>query len=149
MYGERNWHSLSQSYAGFFVKRKKESSTMVQVTVLNWAYEHYLYYLCLSIADTDCVISESDTARIKNELFPNVDSNRLQSLQREVYNEYLVHSEKERTEFIAANAARFLRTPAIRAKVISQLEALSGKEDENNPAWIMFRYIRKVINTLK
>lgn len=119
------------------------------VTVLNWAYEHYLYYLCLSIADTDCVISESDTTRIKNELFPSVDSTRLQSLQREVYNEYLVHSEEERMEFIATNAARFLRTQVIRNRVISHLEHISGKEDENNPAWIMFRYIRKIINTLK
>lgn len=119
------------------------------VTVLNWAYEHYLYYLCLSIADTDCVISEADTTRIKNELFPSVDSNRLKSLQREVYNEYLLHSENERMEFISVNAARFLRTAVIRTRVINQLEHLSGKEDENNPAWIMFRYIRKVINTLK
>lgn len=119
------------------------------VTVLNWAYEHYLYYLCLSIADTDCVISESDTTRIKNELFPNVDSNRLKSLQREVSNEYLVHSDEERMAFIAENAGRFLRTTAIRARVIAQLENISGKDDENNPAWIMFRYIRKVINTLK
>lgn len=119
------------------------------VTVLNWAYEHYLFYLCLSIADTDCVISESDTTRIKNELFPNVDSSRLKSLQQEVFNEYLVHSEDERMEFIAENAGRFLRTPAIRVRVIAQLESFSGKDDENNPAWIMFRYIRKVINTLK
>lgn len=142
--------SLLKCYLYFRINPEATTQSMVHpVTVLNWAYEHYLFYLCLSIADTDCVISESDTTRIKNELFPNVDSNRLKSLQQEVFNEYLVHSEDERMEFIAEYAGRFLRTPVIRARVISQLENISGKHDENNPAWIMFRYIRKVINTLK
>jgi hypothetical protein len=119
------------------------------VTALNWVYEHYLYYLCLCIADTDCVVTDSDTNKIENEMFSCVDANRLRLLHKEVYNEFLLHSEQERMDFISDNAARFLRTPIIRAKVIAQLENISGEEDENNPAWIMFRYIRKVINTLK
>jgi len=82
-------------------------------------------------------------------MFSCVDANRLRLLHKEVYNEFLLHSDQERMDFISDNAARFLRTPIIRAKVITQLESISGEEDENNPAWIMFRYIRKVINTLK
>ena len=119
------------------------------VSTLNWVFEHYLYYLSLCIADTDCVISEEETHRITTEMFNCVDANRLKLLQTNVYNEFLLHSEDERMEFISSNAAQFLRTPAIREKVIAQLQHISGEEDENNPAWIMFRFIRKVINNLK
>lgn len=119
------------------------------VSTLNWVYEHYLYYLCLCIADTDCVICDQDTKQIKSELFQRIDSDRLVLLQKEVYNEFLLHSENERMDFISENAPTFLRTQVIREKVIAQLKHISGEEDENNPAWIMFRFIRKVINTLK
>ena len=119
------------------------------VSTLNWVFEHYLYYLSLCIADTDCIVTEEDTQRIKTEMFNCVDANRLKLLQENVYNEFLLHSESERMDFISHNAAQFLRTPAIREKVITQLRHISGEEDENNPAWIMFRFIRKVINTLK
>ena len=119
------------------------------VSTLNWVYEHYLYYLSLCIADTDCIVTEEDTKRIKTEMFTCVDANRLKLLQKVVYNEFLLHSEEERMDFISQNAAQFLRTPIIREKVITQLQHISGEEDENNPAWVMFRYIRKVINNLK
>jgi hypothetical protein len=119
------------------------------VLTLNWVYEHYLYYLSLCIADTDCLVSDQDTKQIKSELFQCVDTDRLVLLQKEVYNEFLLHSEQERMDFISENAAQFLRTPIIREKVIALLQHISGEEDENNPAWIMFRFIRKVINNLK
>lgn len=119
------------------------------VSTLNWVFEHYLYYLSLCIADTDCIVTEEDTQRIATEMFNCVDANRLKLLQENVYNEFLLHSEDERMDFISQNAAQFLRTPAIREKVITQLQHISGEEDENNPAWIMFRFIRKVINNLK
>jgi hypothetical protein len=119
------------------------------VTTLNWAYEHYLYYLSLCIADTDCLVSEDDTKQICKEMFSKVEPSRLKTLQSEVYNEFLLHSEIERMNFIANNAAQFLRTPIIRTKVIDQLRLISGEDCESNPAWIMFRYIRKVINTLR
>jgi hypothetical protein len=119
------------------------------VSTLNWVFEHYLYYLSLCIADTDCIVTKEDTQRITTEMFNCVDANRLKLLQEGVYNEFLLHSEKERMDFISQNAAQFLRTPAIREKVITQLQHISGEEDENNPAWIMFRFIRKVINNLK
>lgn len=119
------------------------------VTTLNWVYEHYLYYLSLCIADTDCLVSDNDTKQICTEMFSKVEASRLKALQREVYNEFLLHSEIERMNFIADNAAQFLRTPIIRSKVINQLRQISGEDCENNPAWIMFRYIRKIINTLR
>lgn len=119
------------------------------VSTLNWVYEHYLYYLSLCIADTDCIVTKEDTQLITTEMFTYVDTCRLKMLQEEVYNEFLQHSESERMDFISFNAAQFLRTSAIREKVITQLKHISGEEDENNPAWIMFRYIRKVINNLK
>lgn len=119
------------------------------VSTLNWVFEHYLYYLSLCIADTDCIVTEEDTQRITTEMFTCVDANRFKILQKEVYNEFLLHSEDERMDFISFNAAQFLRTPAIREKVIVQLQHISGEEDENNPAWVMFRFIRKVINNLK
>jgi hypothetical protein len=115
----------------------------------HWVYEHYLFYLSLCIADTDYLVSDEDTKRISTEMFSHVDEERLKTLQHEVYNEFLMHSEIERMNYIADNAAHFLRTPVIRAKVIEQLKHISGEDYENNPAWIMFRYIRKVINTLK
>jgi hypothetical protein len=119
------------------------------VSTLNWVFEHYLYYLSLCIADTDCIVTKEDTQRITTEMFNCVDANRLKLLQENVYNEFLMHSEEERMDFISINAAQFLRTPAIREKVITQLQHISGQDDENNPAWIMFRFIRKVINNLK
>ncbi|WP_018344887.1 hypothetical protein [Cytophaga aurantiaca] len=119
------------------------------VSTLNWVFEHYLYYLSLCIADTDCIVTKEDTQRITTEMFNCVDANRLKLLQEVVYNEFLLHSEEERMDFISQNAAQFLRTPAIREKVITQLSHISGEDDENNPAWIMFRFIRKVINNLK
>jgi len=123
---------------------------MVQTVIaLNWVYEHYLYYLCLCIADTDCIVSDKDEKKIQCEIFKSVNPTRVKYLQQEVYREFLIHSEKEKMEFISQNAGRFLRTPIIRQRVITQLEQFSGKEDENNPAWVMFRFIRRVINNLK
>jgi len=123
---------------------------MVQSAIaLNWVYEHYLYYLCLCIADSDCIVSDKDEKKIQCEVFKSVNPIRVKYLQQEVYREFLMHSETQKMEFISQNAPRFLRTPVIRQKVITQLEQFSGKEDENNPAWVMFRFIRRVINNLK
>jgi hypothetical protein len=80
------------------------------VLTLNWVYEHYLYYLSLCIADTDCLVSDQDTKQIKSELFQCVDTDRLVLLQKEVYNEFLLHSEQERMDFISENAAQFVAT---------------------------------------
>jgi len=112
---------------------------------LSWVYEHYLTYLYLSIADCDCLISGKELSSIKEKAFKALDPSRCDLLIKEVYYEYRSHTETEKRNYIAENAVKYLRTDAIRQRVISELELLVNKDQESEE-YVMFRFIRKVIN---
>jgi|SRR6185437_541951 len=112
---------------------------------LTWVYEHYLTYLYLSIADCDCIISDKELNTIKEKAFKCLDATRGERLMQEVYFEYRSHTERERRNYIAENVVKYLRTDAIRQRVITDLEAVVNKDQESEE-YVMFRFIRKAIN---
>lgn len=118
------------------------------VTV-NWVYEHYLVYLCLSIADSDCLISDKEIEEIRCHSFPTLDEGRCNSLIKEVYKEFWSHTEEERRNYIKSNVSRYLRTDSVKNKVIEHLRDLIMNKDEDSEEHIMFRFIRMVINNSK
>jgi hypothetical protein len=113
-----------------------------------WVYEHYLIYLYLSIADCDCLISDKELENIKNHAVKSIDEERCNRLIKEVYLEFRAHSPQERRNYIKDNVFKYLRTESIRNKVIEDLNTITNK-DEESEEYIMFRYIRKVINIAK
>jgi hypothetical protein len=114
-----------------------------------WVYEHYLLYLFLCIADCDCFISEDEILEIKREAFHYWPAERLTELYKEVHCEFLSHTEDDKTSFISKNAAHFLRTPVVRKKALEHLEKMVPSKDADCEEYVMFRYIRRVINHLK
>ncbi|MBX9852562.1 MAG: hypothetical protein K2X86_12515 [Cytophagaceae bacterium] len=117
--------------------------------VSNWVYEHYLIYLYLCIADSDCLISDHEIQAIRSRSFPMLHSERCNFLIQEVYQEFWSHSEEERRFYIKENAAKYLRTDIIKNKVIQHLQEMVLSKDEESEEYIMFRFIRKVINNAK
>ncbi|MDB5272648.1 MAG: hypothetical protein JWO58_1015 [Chitinophagaceae bacterium] len=117
--------------------------------VSEWVYEHYLFYLFLCIADCDCFISDEEIQEIKEEAFKHWPSESVSALYKNVHNEFISHSEEEKTKFISDNAAHFLRTPIVRKKAIQHLIKMVPSEHDDCEEYVMFRYIRKVINNLK
>ncbi len=115
----------------------------------DWVYEHYLLYLFLCIADCDCMISDEDIRKINEEAFNHWPARRVAELYKTVHVEFFAHSETEKTTFISANAAHFLRTPIVRVKAIQHLEKMIPEDHSDCREYVMFRYIRKVINNLK
>ena len=113
-----------------------------------WVYEHYLIYLYLNIADCDCLITEKELGNIKNQVTKSIETERCNRLIKEVYFEFRVHTPEERRNYIKDSASKYLRTDSIKSKVIEDLESVTNK-DEESEEYIMFRYIRKVINTAK
>ena len=127
-----------------------ESCYMVHENVVtNWVYEHYLIYLHLSIADSDCIISQKEMDEIRCRSFPMLDPSRCNILIHDVYQEFWSHTEEERRDYIRKNAAKFLRTDSIKNKVIQHLENLILDKDEESDEYVMFRFIRKIINNAK
>jgi hypothetical protein len=123
---------------------------MIHTNVISgWVYEHYLFYLFLCIADCDCFISDEEISEIKQEAFKHWPSESISALYKTVHNEFISHSEEEKTKFISDNAGHFLRTPIVRKKAIQHLEKMVSTQDGDNEEYVMFRYIRKVINNLK
>ncbi len=112
---------------------------------LTWVYEHYLTYLYLSIADCDCLISSKELSSIKEKAFKSLDPARVELLIKEVYYEYRSHTDREKRNYIAENAVKYLRTDAIRQRVIGELESVVNKDQESEE-YVMFRFIRKAIN---
>lgn len=122
---------------------------MVQFrTTLEWVYEHYLVYLHLCIADSDCVVTERELSKIENSVFPLFDKARANSLVKEIYLEFIAHNEEEKRQIIQELAPKFLRTLSIRTKV---LENLKGKlnQDEGCEEQLMFRFIESAIQKIK
>ncbi|MDF2457414.1 MAG: hypothetical protein K0R51_3407 [Cytophagaceae bacterium] len=123
---------------------------MIHTNVVSgWVYEHYLFYLFLCIADCDCFISDEEVQEIKQEAFKHWPSESISALYKSVHTEFISHSEEEKTKFISDNAGHFLRTPIVRKKAIQHLEKMVSNQDGDNEEYVMFRYIRKVINNLK
>lgn len=115
----------------------------------SWVYEHYLIYLLLSIADSDCMISDAELDAIRCKSFPTLDEGRCNSLIKEVYREFWSHTEEERRSYIVLNAAKYLRTASVKNKVIQHLQEIITNKDEESEEHIMFRFIRKAINVAK
>jgi hypothetical protein len=113
-----------------------------------WVYEHYLIYLFLNIADCDCLISDKELVNIKNHAVKSIDEERCNRLIKEVYMEFRSHTPQERRNYIKDSASKYLRTEFIKNKVIEDLKAITNT-DEESEEYIMFRYIRKVINVAK
>jgi hypothetical protein len=113
-----------------------------------WVYEHYLIYLYLNIADCDCLITDKELNNIKTHAMKSIDEERCTRLIKEVYFEFRVHTPEERRNYIKNSASQFLRTSSIKYKVIEDLESITNK-DEESEEYVMFRYIRKVINNAK
>ena len=114
-----------------------------------WVYEHYLIYLYLCIADSDCIISDEELGEIRCKAFRALDENRCSLLIMEVYKEFRSHTDEEKRTYIKANAAKYLRTDSIRQKVINDLESNIHEKDEDGEEHVMFRYIRLAINNSK
>jgi hypothetical protein len=114
----------------------------------NWVYEHYVIYLYLSIADSDCMVTDKELEDIRCRSFPLLDQERCGSLINEVYKEFWSHTEEERITYIKDNAARYLRTEFIKNKLIQHLEEAVTKDEESDE-YVMFRFIRKAINNAK
>lgn len=114
-----------------------------------WVYEHFLIYLYLSIADADCLISNEELDEIRKRAFKGLDEDRCSKLVREVFREYRSHTEDERKDYIRENVSKYLRTDSIRKKVISELQSVVPPSADEGLELLMFRYIRKIINTAK
>lgn len=122
---------------------------MVHPTITSaWAFEHYLLYLCLCIADSDCCISDQDLESIRCEAFKSWEKERVRSLYQTVHNEYIYHSDKEKLQIIHDMAPQFLRTEIIRKKTLDHLDHLVEDHDPDSEAEVTYRYIRKVVNSL-
>lgn len=117
--------------------------------ITNWVYEHYLIYLHLSIADSDCIISQREMDEIRCRSFPMLEPNRCNTLIHDVYQEFWSHTEEERRDYIRKNAPKFLRTDSVKNSVIKHLENLILNKDEESEEYVMFRFIRKVINNAR
>src|SRR6478735_3697060 len=112
----------------------------------SWVYEHYLVYLSLSIADSDCMISDQELESIRCKSFPMLDEGRCNTLIKEVYKEFWSHTEEERRSYIKNNVPRYLRTESVKNKVIEHLRDMIETKDEESEEHIMFRFIRRTIN---
>ena len=115
----------------------------------SWVYEHYLIYLHLCLADCDCIISSTELEDIRSKTFKSLEGARCKSIIKEVYQEFIAHTDQEKLEYIKMNAARFLRTDSIRQRVIQNLENFIGNKPMDSEEFIMFRFIRMIINNLK
>ncbi len=112
-----------------------------------WVYEHFLMYLHICIADVDCLISDKELNMIQHRVLSNLDKNRCSRLIAEVFKEYRSHTEEERKEYIRNNVPKYLRTDAVRRKVINNLsEILPASQSDDSLEQVMFRYIRRIIN---
>jgi hypothetical protein len=59
---------------------------MIHTQVISeWAYEHYLFYLFLCIADCDCFISEEEVEEIKEEAFKHWPAESISALYKSVH----------------------------------------------------------------
>ncbi|MCS6824714.1 MAG: hypothetical protein NZ529_10495 [Cytophagaceae bacterium] len=110
-----------------------------------WAYEHYLIYLYLCIADSDGLIEQKELDIICSNVCPSLGAARVRQLIKEVYIEYLAHTEEEIRKYIKENAARYLRTDVIRKKVLEHLKTLVDDE-EGCEEQAMFAYIKNSIS---
>jgi hypothetical protein len=117
-----------------------------QRTTIQWAYEHYLVYLHLCIADSDCVISESEFVKIRSAVFPTIDAGRADNVIKAVYIEFLAHNDSEKKEIIINLAPKYLRTASVRQKVLQNLNCIANKDEECEER-IMFRFIKKSIES--
>lgn len=121
-----------------------------QNVTMNWVYEHFLAYLHLSIADCDCIVSQKELNNLSCfTLLKNLSPERGLKLVKEVYIEFLSHTDEEKRAYIRENVSKFLRTESIKNRVIVDLEDAVLQKDEESEEYIMFRYIRKVINNCK
>lgn len=112
-----------------------------------WVYEHFLMYLYICIADVDCLISDKELNMIQHRVLSNLDKNRCSKLIAEVFKEYRSHTDEERKEYIRNNVPRYLRTDAVRRKVINNLsDILPSDQSTDSLEQVMFRYIRRIIN---
>ncbi|HVD99623.1 MAG TPA: hypothetical protein VNB90_15550 [Cytophagaceae bacterium] len=114
-------------------------------TTVQWAYEHYFVYLHLCIADSDCVICDNEFEKIRQSVFPAIDAERAGKLIKEVYIEFLAHSETEKKKTISELAPKYLRTANIRQRVIDNLKSIVNK-DEESEEYIMLGFIEKAIH---
>ena len=110
------------------------------------AYEHYFVYLHLCIADSDCVIKESEFDTIRKVVFPSIDKDRADKVVKQVYMEFLSHNDFEKKETIRNLSPKFLRTNSIREKVLASLTCITNKE-EGCEELTMFRYIDSVLGS--
>ncbi len=115
-----------------------------QRTTTQWAYEHYFVYLHLCIADSDCVICANEFEKIRNAVFPTIDAERAVKLIKEVYIEFLAHSDSEKKKTIKELAPKYLRTSSIRQRVLDNLNCIVNTDEESEEN-IMFRFIEKSI----
>lgn len=115
-----------------------------QRTTIQWAYEHYLVYLHLCIADSDCVICENEFDKIRSIVFPSIDVARASKLIKEVYIEFLAHNDQEKKNTIVELAPKYLRTISICQRVLKNLEA-SVNKDEESEEQIMYKFIEGAI----
>lgn len=114
----------------------------------SWVYEHYLIYLYLSIADVDCLISNEELEGIRKKAFKTLDAERCGKLVNEVFREFRSHTEDERKDYIRNNVGRYLRTDSVKKRVINELSEIIDSE-EDSLEQVMFRYIRRIINSSK
>lgn len=121
--------------------------TGLRTNTSQWVYEHYLVYLHLCIADSDCLICEEEFEHIRKAALPALDMSRAKSLIKEVHTFYLYQEDRERRESIVSMAPRFLRTESVRTRVLNQLEGTTNKSSESEERMMLY-YIRQTIGLL-
>lgn len=113
----------------------------------NWTYEHFIAYICLSIAGSDYSIDAEELTEINAKINRTAnDNSKTTQIVKEVSTEISNHSDQEKTDFIEANTSKFLPTPELKAQARQDMEDVIVSDDNvDSTEMVMFRFIKKAL----
>lgn len=118
-----------------------------QNTTANWTYEHFIAYICLSIAGSDYSIDTEELSEINAKVNRTVNDNtKTEEIVKAVASEIVKHSDKEKTDFIESNTPKYLPTPELKAQARQDMEDVIVADDNvDSTEMVMFRFIKKAL----
>lgn len=114
----------------------------------NWTYEHFITYICLSIADSDYSIDPEELTQIKKTLSRTIsDEAKSSAIIKEVQSEIANHSDQQKTDYIEAQTPTFLPTPEAKAQAKQDMEeVIMADNNVDSTEMVMFRFIKKALS---
>ncbi len=112
-----------------------------------WTYEHFIAYICLSIADSDYSVDPEELTEIKAKINRTLnDETKASNVLKEVISEIDSHSDEEKTNFIEQNTAKFLPSAELKAQAKQDMEDVIIADDNvDSTEMVMYRFIKKAL----